>query len=110
MRHIKLFEELDKDEPKIGDYVIANAKYASKVIQNFFLTHIGKIISVDKAEPLNTIEVEYDDEDVLMSDGVLLDNNRWNFVYNSLKLTELLHWSKNIEDLEDILTAKKYNL
>ena len=101
MGHIKLFEELangylTKDDVEFGDYVIANSEYADKKIQKSSLTHIAKVIYTDE----DSIEVEYGD---FCIDGISV--HTWVFTYD-----EILHWSKNREDLEEILAGNKYNL
>ena len=120
MKHIKLFEELNQNVPHIGYYAIANSNDADEETQNFFLTHIGKISSIfhDK------IDIEYVDVPEDLSYGSNWDDNCYMFKYlsepnhkhsrNTPSLqnsnSEVLYWSKNREDLEDILTANKYNL
>ena len=93
MKHIKLFEELTKDDVDFGDFVIVNSDYSEKNIQDFLSTHIGKVIFFDD----ESIDVEY---------GELTPfPHSWVFTYD-----EVQHWSKNRKDLEDILKEKKYNL
>lgn len=106
----KLFEELDQNQPKIGDYVLATNKYWSEKQNHFFLSKIGKIISISKSQGKNLYNVKYNEEFFIMP------RRKFDFGENSTVFwkNEIIHWSENIEDLipfvelyNDML---KYNL
>jgi hypothetical protein len=83
-----------------------------KKTQKYFLTHVGKIISIN-----NYIEVKYEGMPRNLSDGydnaVLTSRNAFMFK-NNKKTIEILYFSKNKEDAESMILplqqAKKYNL
>jgi hypothetical protein len=104
MKYLKTFENLNI-VPEVGDYIIANSKYASSKLQKFFLTNIGEIINISMGEGNKLLYNTDYDPDMVESAGVILDDNSWFFI-----TTEILHISKNKEDLESILQANKYNL
>lgn len=104
MKYIKKFENLNI-EPEVGDYIIANSKYASSKLQKFFLTNIGEIINISMGEGNKLLYNTDYDPDMVESADVILDYNSWFFTTD-----EILHISKNKEDLEEILASKKYNL
>jgi hypothetical protein len=98
MKYLKLYEELNK-EPEINDYVIGRNirklpttgpdKDADE-IDEYLKTHIGQIINIQHGQDFL---VKYD------------DGNSWWF-----KKFELIHISKNKNDLEIYIEAEKYNL
>jgi hypothetical protein len=51
MKHIKSYENnILKNDPKIGNYVLIYQKYFSNILFDFYLTEIGKIINIDEHE------------------------------------------------------------
>jgi len=104
MKHLKHFESIldmpDLDyymeyiktnEPQVDDYVICKIDDAMEKERLYFENTILQIQGIDFREdyPYN----------------VILNNFEFN-----LKRSEIIHHSKNKEDLEVYLTAKKYNL
>lgn len=108
MKHLKTYEAINIT-PEVGDYVIANSIYASKKLQSFFNSNIGQIIEkvkdVNKKSPDIILYKVYYDPYEVEPNNVILDDNSWLF-----DVDEILHISKNKEDLELILSANKYNL
>ena len=126
MRYLKLFEELIKDEPEVGDYVIANSPIVSKRLQDFFLTNVGKIIDITEYH----LKVEYESSDIISLyttttdlDGNILPekSNFWSFSLNRSSFSKgfynddvVLYFSSDKKDVEDMIPIlsqeKKYNL
>jgi hypothetical protein len=103
MKHLKIYEEL-YDEPNIGDYVICKLNIVNSILDNFYQTTIGKIVSAIRISPTKRLyRVEY--ENTPDKNGTKQFPHRREFATD-----EILHYSKNREDLEAILDAKKYNL
>lgn len=114
----KIFERLDEGEPYIGNYVIASNKYWSEDQNRWFLGHIGKIKDISRNRNNGTkpdslmYTVKYED--------IFNELPTWSYdwKYNGNEMVfwrnEIVHWSKNKEDLEDFAdyhsSISKYNL
>lgn len=97
MKYIKTFEKLG--EPTIGDYVICVDKdYDDLEFNNFLATSIGKVVKYQ----YDQYYVEYDNPPIYIEDTW---GNPIRFI-----LDEILHFSKNKEDLEIYVQANKYNI
>lgn len=109
----KIFEKLDIDEPKRDDYVICTNKYWTDDQNKFFLTHIGRIISISYNSDKPIYGVRYDP----YGDGFKEFPTRQLF-YPTHSMTfwrnEVIHWSDNIQELEQFTDLYndvfKYNL
>lgn len=87
----KLFENINEGEPQEGDYILHRNRRLGNLYDVLNVT-IGKIIKLRKV--YNEAEVLYDKPiGKMMTD---LDN--------------IEYWSKDREDLEAFIAAKKYNL
>ena len=102
MKHLKTFENINVNEPKIGDYAICNDSNKN-YLNKFLLTNIGKIVDINIYKYYPYI-VNYDNvpEDYYeaFSHPTYIDSR-------DFKREEILYFSENIEDLKAIL---KYNL
>ena len=102
MRYIRLFEELNQGEPKVGDYVLCEIDFRperngriGRIIEytpaeRFYATKMGKVAynyRVEYFEYGNSVEIR-----------VMVSRD------------EIKHWSDNKKELEIISQAKKYNL
>jgi hypothetical protein len=75
----------------VGDYVV--------VINNNENEKIGKIIDVDKMSPVNIFRVDLLNE---------IDKQRqWKYWFGQ---SEIIFWSKTLEECELYMTTKKYNI
>jgi hypothetical protein len=91
MKHIKTYEELNIDEPQVGDYILVEDNFLSSYIKDFLENNIGIIKNIT---PTNIYQCKY-------------PNNDGNWRLNK---SQIKYWSKNRESLEDILATNKYNL
>jgi hypothetical protein len=111
MRYIKLYEELNVHEPKVGDWVILQlhsidfltvlANNENEKFNNYINIHIGKIVSYMKNSYM-----EY---------GIFYENFPEIFedLYRNpvpVHTAQIKYWSKNKEELQFIIDANKYNL
>ena len=97
----KIFENLENiHEIEVGDYVIVKRQPIYSKEYNFFLeTNIFKIVEI----PQRLFMKSY-------LDLRPLDNSaKWNHIQR-FKIEDIEHFSKNKEELEHIVSAKKYNL
>ena len=113
MKYIKVFRE-----PKVGDYVACeeNLLFSSEddlSNHNFISNNIGRITKIEEEGPYRD---SYKDK-VYIAYIVEYDNvpkdKKYNILYFKnlfFSLREIKFWSKNKEDVEEYLTAKKYNL
>jgi len=103
----KLYEAVNTAEPEVGDYVIADSKDAYDRVKKIFNTTIGQITNIHNNHGfIDSYVVIYDDflyMPVLLHDKI--DVYDWWF-----NPEEIECWSKNKEELEEILATKKYNL
>ena len=110
MNHLKIFEDYQyhnlpdtKHKPDVGDYVIANCDKYKDSYQDFLLNNIGEIIDIDDSGGyINKIEVSYDSRSI---PAEFNSDNCFTFEED-----QILFFSYNKKELEDILTANKYNL
>ena len=95
MKYLKLYEENIENVPKIGDYVICKDK--SIAIDNntkeFISNNIGKIIARPSFMYIYIVKYDYN----AMPEIVMY-------------LDEIIKFSKDRNELEEYLTAKKYGL
>jgi len=115
MKYIKTYENIKyRYEPKIGDYVVCHEKLLDVNnnpmcgdIYDFTSNNIGEI-SFGRHENDDGItydyRVKYDNipESLLINFGEYYDR--------PMDRNEIVAWSDNKEDLEEFLSAKKYNL
>jgi hypothetical protein len=108
MKYIKSYED-NINTPQIGDYVIATTSEGNIEVKLFIRNNIGQIkdILMTKTPRLGNVhnlKVYYQNtpEDLLNNNK---DGNYW-----WIKPENILHYSKNKEELETLKIAKKYNL
>lgn len=98
MKYIKKFENLN-DEPQIGDYVLVNPKNKNlEWLKNI----VGKIKLISEIYQRGIMKKQYEIEFDTKERNIF--NGRPIWVFN---LDEIIHYSKNKEELENI---NKYNL
>lgn len=104
MKYIKKFES--RKTPEIGDYVICSDDI-NIIINNFAKSNIGKIIHIyyDVLKKYPFI-VQYDN---IPDDIKYIKANQFE---NSIayKATEIIHCSKNKDDLSYFIETNKFNL
>ena len=112
MKHIKNFEDIKESQlPEIGDYVICEDKSIAidEETKEFISNNIGKIINIiTKGRTLYIVKY----------DNIPNIAKHWfGFVHacgsddsRQMHLNEIIKFSKNKEELEDYLIAKKYGL
>ena len=126
MKYLKLYEENIENKPKIGDYVICEDKSIAldEESKEFISNNIGKIIDEIEQNKQCYIEqykqcyiVKYDYNTIPdLSKRWFGSISKTGYAYSKeedsrvMFLNEIIKFSKNKEDLEDYLTAKKYNL
>ena len=105
MKYLKTYEEI-QSEPQVGDYVLCEDSSQIPELNEFFKNTIGRIIS----KTINqAYELQYTD---------IIENIERFFIYNGdtktyiriMYLDEIIHFSPNKEDIEQILINNKYNL
>jgi len=100
MKHIKHFKNTNK--PQAGDYVICIENGGIQAVKNFVDNNIGIIVKV-KNRPNFPYRVKYE--------NIPIEIEEW-FTDESREMSEkeIIHFSKNKEDLEIYIQANKYNL
>jgi len=103
----KLYEKLDVGKPKLGDYVICYDKDDDDGTLGWIKTTIGQIIKTHNNPPC-IFDVKYENipEDIKYR----FYNDKFNNIFRPMIIDEILHWSKNKEDLEVFFDIDKYNL
>lgn len=120
MKYIREFENFDSKPVKVVDYVICDDMISDITgLESFISNNIGQLILIDQAyiDKLNSgIERTEGDE---YAYHVKYDNFPKNYhefcisgTDNTISFAEdeIIYWSENKEDMEDILLANKYNL
>src|ERR1035437_6352832 len=100
MKHLKKFDHNSYTD----NYILASNTHFNGKLKDFIENNIGKIIIYG----YSTHRVTYKNIPKDLLSYFYVDDYK-NF-YVVLALDEILEYSNNIEDLEDILVAKKYNL
>ena len=108
----KIYEAINQGKPKVGDYVILNYSETNTndIKKSLFIDNsVGKIFR--KEEEFFYVRYYNIPEEILKdfkysdySDGIRVGNSV--FIHTD----DILYWSEDKEELEVILTAKKYNL
>jgi len=106
MKHLKKFENINK--PEVGDYVICkNIENEDLSILDYFLSeNIGIIINNRTDFKKFPYLIRFDD----MPHELLIYSEKREGKDIIFRSDEILHFSKNKEDLEHIIVANKYNL
>ena len=100
--------------PQMSDYVICKEDFIDNV-DDFLSTHIGQIVSNKKDEINNNcfrldfmIQYNYLSIPKNIRKHFISKKNKRNC--RSMRKDEIIHFSKNREELEALLRIKKYNL
>lgn len=99
MKHIKLYDH-NINKPEKGDYVICDATNFDS-LKSIIDSNIGVISDINNNRQRNGYNIDVDYINVLEQRGCFTVN---------MMLNEILYWSKDKKELEEILVAKKYNL
>lgn len=105
----KIFEELNIGRPKLGDYVICGHMelYSTKpALVNFIENNIGILIKEVRTDSLKGFRVQYFNvpSNIINNFGPGPSKIRY------FSTDDIIYWSENKEELEEILATKKYNL
>ena len=109
----KLYEELNVGEPEVGDYIISDIKINGEMIRlNNLIGKYSKFINNHHKDDYNYIVYYTIPDNFLINDNILkrhgsLNGNRYKI---NLSRSEIEYWSKDKEDLEDVLATKDFNL
>jgi len=106
MKHIKTFEKLNQKKPQVGDYVICQDEEDDLI--SFMNNNIGKIIDISHNDKI-PFDIEYENipsniQNYFGFNNNIKNNNR------VMSREEILYWSKNKEDLKQIILQRKYNI
>jgi len=113
MKYIKTFENNYSDfflgntenKPNIGDYILCETKYKDSELTYFLSNNIGRVID-ETIRDDNKIMflIEYENLPKELSINTSNPPNRW------IGINFIKYLSKDKNDIEEILTAKTYNL
>ena len=104
----KIYEAINQGKPEVGDYVICDDILAEGPVKNFILNNIGKYITYNKNTHYSYI-IEYDN----IPNDIIQKFKKNAFHGDNCKrmgIDEIKYWSKDKEELEEILAENKYNL
>ena len=114
----KIYEEINKGWPEIGDYVISNLEITVDPEMKKLNNLIGQIYNTaDKLEKTDynfyvKYTIPYDlsiDKYIFSQFGTFINKNNLDYNIN-LASREILYWSKDKEELEMCLDTKIFNL
>lgn len=112
MKHLKTYENLE-DELELYDYVICEevVNFSDDIdAVDFVNSHIGQLVYINYnynfcyKVAFDNIPIELDNK---FNIHFIMDKA---YMIRPMERSEIKYWSKNKEDLEHIITAKKYNL
>ena len=114
MMHIKTYEHrsLHIDEPQVGDYVICREHFIpAKDTVDFISNNVGHLVMIKE----NNIKSAAFRGYIVQYENIPKDIRGFGRYYNFencrlMRRHEILHWSKNKEDLEIYIDVKRYNL
>jgi len=110
----KIYEKINDHKLEVGDYVLCNDTVPSEDIRNFISNNIGVCVNDFNVENSNDeFKSEYYEYTIQYKDiPEKLKIWRWFSIGGERTMygEEIIYWSKNREDLEEILMSKKYNL
>ena len=125
MKYIKQYEELNLDEPEIGDYVVALDNDEDNTELNYFTSNnVGQISGIEYVEEPRSRQI-YDEPKmvpmyVIRFDNITDDIKRffnWHITDTNIKtdrrgfyISEILYHSKNKEAVITYIKASKYYL
>jgi len=102
--NFKLYEKLnDNGAPNIGDYVICS-DHENNNHDNFFKNKIGKILNINY-DKIYTHAITYDNIPDRLYDNIIKGKRTI-----GVKRNNIIYWSENKEELEQMLQANKFNL
>jgi hypothetical protein len=106
MKHLKHFENIN--EPEVGDYAICENYVNSnlKILDDFLLTNIGLITNIHNRVKDYPYIIKFEKIPAELK-TYTEDNMGTEMMFQK---EEIVHFSKNKEDLEYIISANKYNL
>ena len=108
--NFKIFETIN-EQTQIGDYVITYNKDeddGEDNIWNYLNNSVGKFIDIVDYTKSHVIEYTLTDE--LYKKYSIFPPNKNNTINSNFELKNIKYWSKDKEELETLLTTKKYNL
>jgi len=114
MKHLKSYENLTNNTKlQIGDYVICKEIFTAMSpdewqLQEFINNNIGQVVYLD-IEKNYPYYIEYKNIPNCLN-KYFSDGDDIHTKFRGMKLYEIIYWSPNIEDLEPIIAANKYNL
>lgn len=110
MKYIKLYENLNT--LKVGDYVIVKqCDWMTEEFYEFVNINIGKVVKLyhNNGYEKCTVEFETNLPSIPTWDTNFYPDGTNNFNYFFV-IDDIEYWSKNREDLEVYINARKYNL
>ena len=115
MKHIKIYEEINKKKPEIGDFVICeeDEKMCDDItVKSFLSENIGRIVRYRDISDIFNSEFTY-----VVKYKNVPENKKDFFVASpnigycrSMSETEIKFWSKNKKEVEAYLAGNKYNI
>ena len=120
----KIFEELNEDKPKVGDYVMVDSKYYQDIeyqftfqmndvsnLTNFLNNSIGYIFKNPNKSSFYLIKYDNIPKDIERffyytdySEGMKIGNSLF------VSINKIKYWSKNKKDLQHFIDANKFNM
>ena len=106
MKYLKRFEWLKRDF-EIGDYVISEENGVETGVAKFISANIGQIINIKTANDITYYYVKYENIPNVLYYNFSYDGH--NDVRPMLEF-EIKEWGKTKEEVEQKISANKYNL
>lgn len=109
MKYIKTYEEININEPEVGDYVICkenNSDRSDDKAASFTSNRIGKIVRISLT---NTYKYDISYTDIPINLHQFFNTIRGEEC-RPMKGDEIIYWSKDKDELIPFISSNKYNL
>jgi len=106
IKKFKIFENINQGKPEVGDWCILTTFWAGAHLHNFINTTPAQIIKIESFGHLKRIVFVFDNTEVIFNFP-----RNWEKVVIVANYKDIIKcWSKNKEDLQQIIDAEKFGL
>lgn len=107
---VNLFENLNQNEPEIGDYVIIYSEDFVECLIDFFRNNIGKLTQISYNNQLKSNDYKIKFDEYLPEYEPFCNSTLSTSKEIFVDKEDISRWSKNKKELETLITANIYNL
>lgn len=112
MKYLRTYEQINKEEPQIGDYVLCDESFFSEPIASIVNDNIGQYVAKSNDNFFIVFYEDLKDLNIKHAGYMTAKDENGNY-HESVALMakwEVKYWSPNRDELEIFISSKKYNL